>query len=133
VSQANAKTEIEQGTSLVVGRTGLVGDYIVEHLLRRGEQTLALSRAQQGRPGVGWFRGDLENPDTLRFPAFTTLYCTADAVLGERAPPAVQPVIEANHRLQFDQRYYKTGYGGRRRAGNDKKTRRRLAKDHRGM
>jgi nucleoside-diphosphate-sugar epimerase len=50
VSQANAKTEIEQGTSLVVGGTGLVGGYIVEHLLRRGEQTLALSRAQQGRP-----------------------------------------------------------------------------------
>jgi len=87
VSQANAKTEIEQGTSLVVGGTGLVGGYIVEHLLRRGEQTLALSRAQQGRPGVGWFRGDLEKPDTLRFPAFTTVYCTADAVLLANALP----------------------------------------------
>jgi nucleoside-diphosphate-sugar epimerase len=87
VSQANAKTEIEQGTSLVVGGTGLVGGYIVEHLLRRGERTLALSRAQQGRPGVGWFRGDLEKPDTLRFPAFTTLYCTADAVLLANALP----------------------------------------------
>jgi hypothetical protein len=52
VSQANAKTETEQATSLVVGGTGLVGGYIVEHLLRRGEPTLALSRAQQGRPGV---------------------------------------------------------------------------------
>jgi nucleoside-diphosphate-sugar epimerase len=87
VNQANAKTETEQATSLVVGGTGLVGGYIVEHLLRRGEQTLALSRAQQGRPGVDWFRGDLEKPDTLRFPAFTTLYCTADAVLLANALP----------------------------------------------
>ena len=87
MSQANAKTETEQATSLVVGGTGLVGGYIVEHLLRRGEQTLALSRAQQGRPGVDWFRGDLEKPDTLRFPAFTTLYCTADAVLLANALP----------------------------------------------
>jgi len=87
VSQANAKTETEQATSLVVGGTGLVGGYIVEHLLRRGERTLALSRAQQGRPGVSWFRGDLEKPDTLRFPAFTTLYCTADAVLLANALP----------------------------------------------
>jgi hypothetical protein len=29
VSQANAKTETEQATSLVVGGTGLVGGYIV--------------------------------------------------------------------------------------------------------
>jgi nucleoside-diphosphate-sugar epimerase len=48
VSQANAKTEIEQGTSLVVGGTGLVGGYIVEHLLRRGEQTLALIESAAG-------------------------------------------------------------------------------------
>jgi nucleoside-diphosphate-sugar epimerase len=87
VTQANVKTETEQATSLVVGGTGLVGGYIVEHLLRRGERTLALSRAQQGRPGVDWFRGDLEKPDTLRFPAFMTLYCTADAVLLANALP----------------------------------------------
>jgi nucleoside-diphosphate-sugar epimerase len=30
-----------------------------------------LSRAQQGRPGVDWFRGNLEKLDTLTFPAFT--------------------------------------------------------------
>jgi nucleoside-diphosphate-sugar epimerase len=87
VTQANAKTETEQATSLVVGGTGLVGGYIIDHLLRRGEQTLALSRAQQGRPGAGWYRGDLEKPDTLRFPEFTTLYCTADAVLLANALP----------------------------------------------
>ena len=130
VSQVKAKTEIEQATSLVVGGTGLVGGYIVEHLLRGGDRPLALSRAQQGRPGVDWFRGDLEKPDTLTFPAFTTLYCTADAVLLADAPPeAVQPVIEANCRLQFDQRHHKAGYGSRCRAGDDKKTLRRRATD----
>ena len=83
----NAKSETEQATSLVVGGTGLVGGYIVEHLLRGGARPLALSRAQQGRPGVDWFRGDLEKPETLTFPAFTTLYCTADAVLLADALP----------------------------------------------
>jgi nucleoside-diphosphate-sugar epimerase len=46
-----------------------------------------LSRAQQGKPGVDWFRGDLEKPETLTFPSFTTLYCTADAVLLADALP----------------------------------------------
>jgi nucleoside-diphosphate-sugar epimerase len=87
VNQANAKTETVRPTSLVVGGTGLVGGYIVEHLLRGGARPLALSRAQQGNPGVDWFRGDLQKPDTLTFPAFTTLYCTADAVLLADALP----------------------------------------------
>ena len=87
VSQANAKTETVQAKSLVVGGTGLVGGYIVKHLLRGGARPLALSRALQGRPGVDWFCGDLEKPDTLTFPAFTTLYCTADAVLLADALP----------------------------------------------
>jgi nucleoside-diphosphate-sugar epimerase len=36
---------------------------------------------------VDWFRGDLEKPETLTFPSFTTLYCTADAVLLADALP----------------------------------------------
>jgi nucleoside-diphosphate-sugar epimerase len=83
----NAKSETEQATSLVVGGTWLVGGYIVEHLLRGGARPLALSRAQQGKPGVDWFRGNLQKPDTPTFPAFTTLYCTADAVLLADALP----------------------------------------------
>jgi nucleoside-diphosphate-sugar epimerase len=46
-----------------------------------------LSRSQQGKPGIDWLRGDLEKPETLRFPAFATLYCTADAVLLASALP----------------------------------------------
>ncbi len=83
VSQMSANPE----KSLVVGSTGLVGGYIVEHLLRGGQRPFALSRSQQGRPGVDWFRGDLGQPDTLTFPALTTIYCTADAVLLADALP----------------------------------------------
>jgi nucleoside-diphosphate-sugar epimerase len=87
VSQANAKIESGQAKSLVIGGTGLVGGYIVEHLLRVDQRPFALSRSLQDKPGVDWFRGNLENPGTLNFPAFTTLYCTADAVLLANALP----------------------------------------------
>ncbi len=84
-----ANTEIERAKSLVIGGTGLVGGYIVEHLVRRGERPFVLSRSLQpkGRPDVDWFQGDLEKPDTLKFPAFATLYCTADAFLLANALP----------------------------------------------
>ena len=82
-----ANTETEQAKSLVIGGTGLVGGYIVEHLVRRGERPLALSRSQQDRPGVDWFRGDLAHPDSLKLPPFAILYCTADAILLAEALP----------------------------------------------
>jgi nucleoside-diphosphate-sugar epimerase len=80
-------TENEHPKSLVIGGTGLVGGYIVQHLVRNGEQPLVLSRSQQAKPGIDWLRGNLEKPETLRFPAFATMYCTADAVLLANALP----------------------------------------------
>jgi nucleoside-diphosphate-sugar epimerase len=77
----------EHPKSLILGATGLVGGYIVEQLLRAGERPLALSRSQQSKPGIEWFRGDLAQPDTLKFPPFATLYCTADATLLPAALP----------------------------------------------
>jgi nucleoside-diphosphate-sugar epimerase len=77
----DVKIEREPAKSLVIGGTGLVGGYILAHLLRRGERPIALSRSPQFGPHIDWFRGDLRNPDALKLPAFTTLYCTADAVL----------------------------------------------------
>ena len=71
----------------MLGATGLVGGYIVEHLVRTGERPLALSRSQQCKSGIDWYRGDLERPGTLRLPSFETLYCTADAVLLPAALP----------------------------------------------
>jgi nucleoside-diphosphate-sugar epimerase len=79
--------ETQPAKSLVVGGTGVVGGYIVDHLIRAGERPLALSRSPQSKPGVVWFQGDLLNPEMLTFPPFTTLYCTADAVLVPAALP----------------------------------------------
>jgi nucleoside-diphosphate-sugar epimerase len=87
VDQVDPRTEAGQAKSLILGATGLVGGYIVEHLMRAGERPLALSRSPQSKPGVDWFCGDLEKPDTLKFPPFATLYCTADATLLPAALP----------------------------------------------
>jgi nucleoside-diphosphate-sugar epimerase len=85
MNQVDAKAE--QAKSLVLGATGLVGGYIVEHLMRAGEHPLALSRSPQTKSGVDWFCGDLEKPDALKFPPFATLYCTASAILLPAALP----------------------------------------------
>jgi nucleoside-diphosphate-sugar epimerase len=76
-----------EGRKLVIGATGLVGGHILRLLLQAGQRPLALSRSQKGAPDVDWFCGDLRNPATLKFPAFTTLYCTADAILLADALP----------------------------------------------
>jgi nucleoside-diphosphate-sugar epimerase len=67
--------------SLVIGGTGVVGSYIVEQLRRNGHHPFALSRWPQSSKSIRWIRGDLERPDTLKLPEFTTLYCTTDPVL----------------------------------------------------
>jgi nucleoside-diphosphate-sugar epimerase len=83
----DAKTETEQAKSLVIGASGLVGGYIVEHLVSCGQRPLAFSRSRQTRTGVDWFQGDLEKPETFGFPPFATLYCTANAILLPAALP----------------------------------------------
>jgi nucleoside-diphosphate-sugar epimerase len=83
----NTSIDIVLSQSLVIGGTGLVGSYIIEHLVRSGERPIALSRSQQNGPCADWLCGDLEKPDTLNFPMFATLYCTADAVLLANALP----------------------------------------------
>jgi nucleoside-diphosphate-sugar epimerase len=71
----------EQTRSLVIGATGLVGGYLLQHLIGRGERPYALSRVTQARTDADWLVGDLTEPETLQFPPFATLYCTADAIL----------------------------------------------------
>src|SRR4051812_17638734 len=84
----DAKTTTDQTKSLVVGGTGLVGGYIVQHLVGRGERPMVLSRSeQQGRPDIHWVVGDLKQPDTLNLPPFATLYCSAYAALLANALP----------------------------------------------
>jgi nucleoside-diphosphate-sugar epimerase len=84
--------------SLVIGATGLVGGYVLAHLIRRGERPYALSRVKQSGTDADWLVGDLTRPETLQFPAFTTLYCTADAiplaqVLERLVNPALKRVV----------------------------------------
>jgi uncharacterized protein YbjT (DUF2867 family) len=46
-------------TSLVVGATGIVGGYIVEHLVRNGEKPIAFSRSRRRDDKIEWRHVDL--------------------------------------------------------------------------
>ncbi len=81
--------------SFVVGATGIVGGYIVEHLVRSGETPLALSRAQHRGSGVVWLQGDLAKPETLKPPSFEILYCTVDIdLLADALPHIYTPALK---------------------------------------
>lgn len=80
-------TESERTASVVIGASGVVGSYILGHLVRQGERVFALSRSPRQRAGVEWIRADLLKPDTLVLPALGTLYCTANAILLADALP----------------------------------------------
>jgi len=80
--------ETQPTSSLVIGGSGLVGGYIVQHLVKNGQRPLALSRASRNDTDIEWLCGDLQTPETLRsFPPFATLFCTADAALLAKALP----------------------------------------------
>jgi nucleoside-diphosphate-sugar epimerase len=81
------RNDTDEARSLVIGGTGLVGGYIVEHLLRADQRPFVLSRSYRETSEVDWLHGDLEKPGSLKYPAFTTLFCTADAVLLANALP----------------------------------------------
>jgi nucleoside-diphosphate-sugar epimerase len=68
-------------TDLVIGASGLVGGYIAQHLASVDERPFALSRSLRTANDVQWYQGDLRQPNTLHFPQFDTIYCTASAIL----------------------------------------------------
>jgi nucleoside-diphosphate-sugar epimerase len=82
-----AESPPDQAPTLVLGASGLVGGYIVEHLVRRGERPLALSRVVRNATEIDWLDGDLNKAEALELPPFETLYCKADAVLLAKALP----------------------------------------------
>jgi nucleoside-diphosphate-sugar epimerase len=67
--------------SLVIGATGLVGGHILRKLIEAGQRPMALSRSPRQTADADWFCGDLAQPEALTFPPFTSMYCTADAIL----------------------------------------------------
>jgi nucleoside-diphosphate-sugar epimerase len=85
----DANSEVSEARSLVIGGTGVVGSFIVEHLLQRGERPFVLSRSPRSAAGIDWIRGDMRQPETLQFPPFSTLYCTADAILVANILPQI--------------------------------------------
>ncbi|MET3908962.1 nucleoside-diphosphate-sugar epimerase [Bradyrhizobium sp. S3.3.6] len=75
---------------LVIGGSGLVGGYLVDHLARQHRRVFAVSRSPRSTAaGVEWIQADLTRSDTLRFPDVTTLYCTSDAILLAKALPLI--------------------------------------------
>ena len=91
----DTKSEMPPEQSLVIGGTGVVGGYIVEHLLRRGERPMVLSRSPGGTPDVEWIIGDMREPSKFKLPAFKTLYCTANAVLfADVLPQILNPSLQ---------------------------------------
>jgi nucleoside-diphosphate-sugar epimerase len=87
--------ETQPASSLVIGGSGLVGGYIVQHLVKNGQRPLALSRASRSATDIEWHCGDLRRPETLKFPPFATLFCTADAALLAKAlPHLIHPALK---------------------------------------
>ncbi len=81
--------------SFVIGATGIVGGYIVDHLVRGGERPLALSRqAQPPAAAVGWIEGDLKTITRADAPSVSTIFCTAHAMLlAETLPRLYTPAL----------------------------------------
>jgi nucleoside-diphosphate-sugar epimerase len=83
-------TDTVSTKSLVIGASGLVGSYLVQHLARAGQTPYAMSRSLHREEDVDWIVGDLEQMESLRAPPVTTLYCTAGA---ELLAPALQRLL----------------------------------------
>lgn len=71
---------------LVLGASGVVGNYIVQHLVAAGMTPLALSRSERRSDlGVTWIKGDLEVPGTWSAQPFDTVFCTAHPKLAMKS------------------------------------------------
>jgi uncharacterized protein YbjT (DUF2867 family) len=81
--------------SFVVGATGIVGGYIVRHLIDAGVRPLALSRRPRSDPQVSWIQGDIAAPSALPAIDCETLYCTAEiGLLADSLPLLITPSLK---------------------------------------
>ncbi|WP_315729602.1 MULTISPECIES: NAD-dependent epimerase/dehydratase family protein [unclassified Bradyrhizobium] len=85
----------QQQRSLVIGGSGLVGNYLLDQLIARGERPLTLMRSAPARSDVGYLPYDLERPAQAEPPPFDTLYCTARAtLLAPALPHFIRPGLQ---------------------------------------
>ena len=68
-------------SSLVIGGGGLVGRFLLDQLIQRGEHPLTLMRSAPPRADIAYACYDLQRPSSIDLPLCTTLYCTARATL----------------------------------------------------
>ncbi|MDE3226084.1 MAG: NAD-dependent epimerase/dehydratase family protein, partial [Nitrospirota bacterium] len=73
--------------ALVLGATGMVGESIVEHLARSGNQTIGVSR-RSGKDG-DWLTADLTEPDALQLPEVDVMFSAVPTRLLADASRAV--------------------------------------------
>src|SRR3954452_6585128 len=74
--------------SIVLGASGIVGGHIVRQLLLAGERPFALSRSPRADSrDVRWVHADLADPESLKLPLISTIYCTAHSLLLAKALP----------------------------------------------
>ncbi len=89
------QAERQPTSSLVIGGSGLVGGYIVDHLVKNGQRPIALSRSARNDAVAEWHCGDLQHAEALKFPPITTIFCTADAtLLAQALPHLMQPALK---------------------------------------
>jgi len=69
----------ERQGRVVIGGTGLVGSYLLDQLVGRGERPLTLMRSAPGRTDVAYLPYDLQCPTPITLAPNGILYCTAHA------------------------------------------------------
>ncbi len=81
---------MDDGRTLILGATSLVGRFLLPRMMARGERPLALSRQASGREGVDWLQADLQDADlAAKLPTVATVFSLSPIWLLPDALPAL--------------------------------------------
>jgi uncharacterized protein YbjT (DUF2867 family) len=84
---------VDEGRTLILGATSLVGRFLLPRLVEAGVRPLALSRRPLERDGVDWLQADLRDGGlAARLPRLSTVYSLSPIWL---APDALPALIDA--------------------------------------
>jgi nucleoside-diphosphate-sugar epimerase len=82
-------------SSVVIGGSGLVGSYLLDQLVERGERPVTLMRTSPARADVMHLPWDLQSPTPVAFAPDTILYCAAHAtLLAPALPDFIRPGLK---------------------------------------